>query len=445
MLNDLSMLFNDAEEIVSNISVFNTELPTEWLTEAFNLTGHATIRRRKIAPEDVIRLVIGMSLMRSEPIQEVAARLAFKSAQIDNGLLARSSWSNARQRLGAAPVEWLFQRSAAFWDDQEYKDELWNGLRVYSIDGTSLRTEDTPECRAYFGSAHSKGERVSAFPAFRLTCLMNARTQIILNAGLCEFKKGEITIASQLVDNLPNTSVVLMDKLYHSAELLHHIEMLGSDRFWVTPLRTDIKWQRVQGEVESDDMLVERTLNSHTRKRSSTLPKDWQFRLIKYQIDGFEPKLLATSLPREQYSKEDIIALYHERWSIELGYRDIKKTMLKNTMTLRSKKPELVIQELYGMLIAYNLIRHEAALAGKQVKVRGAQISFKTTMRVVIYDYYSMATTNSIHRLPKRLKDLTDTVKDFILPKPDRPNYPRAVKMKKKEFPVKRSQPLKAP
>ncbi|WP_432652298.1 transposase [Pseudoalteromonas luteoviolacea] len=79
-------------------------------------------------------------------------------------------------------------------------------------------------------------------------------------------------------------------------------------------------------------------------------------------MNGFEPKLLAASLPREQYSRKGITALYHERWPIELGYRDIKKSMPKNIVTLRSIKSELVIQELYGILIAYNLIRYEAAL-----------------------------------------------------------------------------------
>lgn len=55
---------------------------------------------------------------------------------------------------------------------------------------------------------------------------MNTSSQIILNAGLWEFKKREITIASQLVDNLPGMSAIQIDKLCH-------IEALNSDRFHV--------------------------------------------------------------------------------------------------------------------------------------------------------------------------------------------------------------------
>lgn len=441
---ELSYLFEQSGDISERVNIFNVDLPKEWVDEACQLTEHVTVRRRKIMPENVVSLVIGMSLMRNESIPTVAARLAFKSKQLDEDLVARSSLSNARQRLGSAPVEWLFNKCAEHWNSHKHADSDWQGLGVYAIDGTSLRTEDTPECREFFGSANTNNKRVSAFPAFRLTCLMNTRTQLILKAGISEFKTGEITVASQLIDSVPNKSILLMDKLYHSAELLHHIEQTGEERYWMTPLRKDIKWSVVE-QYGENDMLVERSLSSHARGLSPNLPKRWQFRVIKYQIPGFETRYLATSLPYDRYPAAEIVELYHERWSIELSYRDIKKTMLKNAITLRSKKPDLVIQELYGMLIAYNLIRHEAARAGDVVGLRGTRISFNTAMRVVIYDYYGMATTNSLHTLPARLADLTDTLKDFILPKPKRPrpNYPRVVKMQKKQFPTKRSQPLK--
>mgnify|MGYP001582240498 CR=1 FL=1 len=100
--------------------------------------------------EDIIRLSIGMSLMRQEPTQEIAARLSFQSKKIDNQLLARSSISNARQRVGSAPVEWLFNRSADKWLAQSHCDDKWHELNLFSIDGTTFRTEDSEENREHF-------------------------------------------------------------------------------------------------------------------------------------------------------------------------------------------------------------------------------------------------------------------------------------------------------
>jgi len=443
MLSDeLSYFFDECSDLKNKVDIFNTQLPKEWIDEALNVTGSVTVRRRKMPAEDIIRLSIGMSLMRHEPIQEIAARLSFQSKQLDNQLLARSSISNARQRVGSAPVEWLFNRCADKWSEQAHHDDKWHDLHLFSIDGTTFRTEDSEENREHFGSAPSKGKLVSSFPAFRLACLMNVRSHLISRAAIGSFKTGELTVASQLLDNLPTKSVLLMDRLYHSAELLHHIETMGEDRYWVTRLKSTIKYKVVK-EYRDNDFLVERELSAHARKKSPSLPRYWQMRIVRYQIKGFEAQEIATSLPADKYSAEEIIALYHERWEIELGYREIKSGLLKSAITLRSKKPDLVIQELYGMLLAYNLIRHEAALAADVVKVRPTRISFKTAMRIVVYDYYGMATASNLQSIPARLKDLTDTVKDFILPKQKRPNYPRAVKMRVGKFPVKRSQKRK--
>jgi IS4 transposase len=52
-------------------------------------------------------------------------------------------------------------------------------------------------------------------------------------------------------------------------------------------------------------------------------------RAIRYQRRGFKPQLLLTSLlDPKRYSADEIIALYHERWEIELGYNEIKRVML---------------------------------------------------------------------------------------------------------------------
>lgn len=58
-----------------------------------------------------------------------------------------------------------------------------------------------------------------------------------------------------------------------------------------------------------------------------------------------------------KYPSADIAELYSHRWKIELGSREMKQYMLQNQLTLISKKPELVNQELWGMLVSYNLLQ----------------------------------------------------------------------------------------
>ena len=440
---ELRCLFDEAPELEGSFAAFSKEIPNEWLKDAFQLTNTVTVRRRKLLPEDVIRLIIGMSLMRGGSIQSVANRLILNSKELDNAkLAARSSLSNARQKLGYEPVEWLFNQSAQHWDTQAHEQSQWFGLNLYAIDGTMFRTEDTPECREHFGSANTSTNKQSGYPVLRMTSLMNIRSHLMVKAAIGGYRSSEITMASQLVDAVPSQSVIIMDKLYHSAELLHHIESSVEQRHWLTPLKNDIKYQVLECYADND-WLVERTLDHRSREKSPTLPKKWPIRVIEYQIKGHKPKRLATSLPHAHYSAEDIIKLYHERWEIELGYRNIKSSLLENAIKLRSKKVALVYQELYGMLIAYNLVRYEGLLAANRIKVRPSRISFKTTLRITLMDYWQMVMAENLQSLPMRLKDLTDTIKDFVIPEQKRPNYERVLKINPRKFPLKGSQPQK--
>ena len=441
LAQQLNDLFSE-ENLQERVAIFNASLPIEWLEEALSLTQTVTLRHRKLPPKQVIRLVVGMSLLRNESIQEVATRLAFTSKGLDNSLLsARSSLSEARQRLGKAPVRTLFEKSADHWASQTHVDDNWHGLQPFAIDGTTLRTEDTPELREHFGSANTSGEFESGYPVMQLTCLMNVRSHIILRAEAGKYRESELFQTTKMLETIPDKSVLLMDKLYHCAKLLLELENKGNSRFWVTPIRKDLKYE-VTHSYADNDHLIERDLSS-ARRKDKTLPKRWGMRLVTYKTANRTTVKLATNLPHDEYPANDIISLYKERWEIELGYREVKTSMLNKAITLRSKKIDLVYQELYGMLIAYNLVRHEIALTADNVGLRPTRISFKSCLRIVLYDYAITASTNSLHTIPARMKDLTETLKDFILPEPDRPDYPRAVKIKPTRFPLKKAEHLR--
>lgn len=94
MLHEELSLVLEQFPVNESLNIFNAPLPKQWLQDALEMTGATSIRRRKLPPESVIRLIIGMSLMRNESIQAVANRLAFSATGLDNKLLAaRSSLS----------------------------------------------------------------------------------------------------------------------------------------------------------------------------------------------------------------------------------------------------------------------------------------------------------------------------------------------------------------
>jgi hypothetical protein len=109
------------------------------------LSSSATIRRRRLPTDQVLWLVLGMALFRNEPVSEVARRLNICAQGLaSDSLLARSGVCQARQRLGAEPMQWLFRQTGDCWGKARYPGDDWHGLQVLAADGAVLRTPDTP-------------------------------------------------------------------------------------------------------------------------------------------------------------------------------------------------------------------------------------------------------------------------------------------------------------
>ena len=164
-------------------------LEPTWVEEALVSTGTATIRRRRVPAEQTVWLLLGMALMRDLPITEVARQLDIALPDRDGTrTVASSALTQARARLGAEPMEWLFLRSAEEWAHRSAGSDRWRGLALYGVDGTTLRVADSVENRAHFGGQDSgrhegnRDERMSGYPLLRLVVVMALRSHLLAAA-----------------------------------------------------------------------------------------------------------------------------------------------------------------------------------------------------------------------------------------------------------------------
>ena len=132
------------------------------------------------------------------------------------------------------------------------------------------------------------------------------------------------------------------------------------------------------------------------------------------------------------------MGIYAHRWEIELGYREMKQYMLKNELTLRSKKPEMVRQELWGALLAYNLIRFQIGkIAYSLDSILPIQLSFSRASAYIIQQL-SIMPHMSPGKIPKVVNDMLAMAKSFILPERGERSCPRIVKSRPKRYPEKK-------
>ena len=159
-------------------------------------------------------------------------------------------------------------------------------------------------------------------------------------------------------------------------------------------------------------------------------------RAIQYEVEGHEPQLLLTSLvDHERYPALDVAHLYHERWEIELAYDEIKTHMLEREEALRSKTSSAIEQEIWGLLIGYNLVRCRMLEVASDVGLPHNRISFRNTIHLVRIFCLVEAWDDAASKLPARLAQLDEMLTLLLLPsRRAARSYPRHVKIKMSNY-----------
>jgi hypothetical protein len=405
-----------------------------WIEEALAWSGTATLRRRRLPAEQVLWLVIGMGLMRDAPIERVVDKLELAIPDRKRTLVAKSAISQARKRLSDDPLAYLFAVSAAEWSGRSAESHQWRGLKLYGLDGTTMRVADSPENRATFGGQDAgAGRGESGYPLVRVVAMMALRSHVLAAFRFADYATGETTLARGIWNEVPEDSLVIVDRNFLVKKDLIHLETSGN-RHWLSRTKVNTKWA-IREKLGKDDYLVEWDVHG------TGLPSTWTLRAIHYTKKGFPRATLLTSLlDSEKYPAEELIALYHERWETEIGYDEVKTHLLDRQEAIRSKTPDGVRQELWGIALAYNLVRVEMERAAAEAGVPPTRISFVASLAMIRDEFMWLASPRvTPGAIPASLQRLRKHLKRLVLP-PRRPerSYPRTVKLKMSNYPRKR-------
>ena len=206
------------------LSTFQQHLDPRWIDEALEASGVGTLRKRRLPAEQVVWLVLGMALMRDRPIAEVVSQLDLALPGRDGtAVLAPSSVTQARQRVGPDPLERLFRRTGEAWAHDRARRQAWRGLAVYGVDGSSLRVADSDDNRSHFGLANGGARGDSGYPLVRLVTLMALRSHLVASAHFGPYAVSEHELAELVWDDIPGDSVAVVDRNFLAAYLLHDL------------------------------------------------------------------------------------------------------------------------------------------------------------------------------------------------------------------------------
>lgn len=419
----------------ADLERFGYLIEPRWIDQALAATGSASIRRRRLPAQQVVWLVIGLALFRNLPIWQVVQQLGLDQGQ-DGHLAVPSAAVGARQRLGASPLAWLFEQLARHWCDvPQVASAQFAGLSSLAVDGVVWDAPETAVNRQAWGGqpgANGPGN----WPQVRAVCLLQTHSHLLRAVRFGRYAQGEQTLARGLIEKVPDHSLTLFDRLYFCADFLLDWQASGEQRHWLMRARTALRYEVVQ-PLGRGDWLVRMPVSPQARTKHPDLPAFWQARLIECKIAGKTRRFLTSLLDAKRFPPRQVAQHYVQRWEIELGFREIKQSLLRRAPVLRSKQPELIEQELWGIFIAYNLIRQEMSQMAQQIRLPPQRLSFQ---------WLALAISSALHQwplqtpgaLPKQLAWLREQASSFVLPPRRQRTCPRHVKSRASRYPIKK-------
>ncbi len=350
-------------------------------------TGRAEQRTRLLPARLVVYYVMALALFAQASYEEVMRNLTEGLAFADGwrrepAMPSKSAIFQARARLGVAPLEVLFDRACVPLGTPDTPGAFYRSWRVVSLDGTTIDVADTEANAASFGRAGTGRGEGSAFPQVRVVALGECGTRAIFAAAMASYHTGEVTLAKQLTGGLRPGMLCLADRGFTAHPLFTAAAASGADLLWrakgsaVLPVLERFPDGSFRSELVA-------TPDKRAREQVTAV------RVVEYAVeDPGRPqagetryRLLTTILDPGRAPADELAALYAQRWEIESTFDELKTHQRGPRVMLRSRTPEGVRQEAYGVLCVHYAIRALMRAAGDDAGVDPDRVSFTRSLR----------------------------------------------------------------
>jgi hypothetical protein len=369
-----------------SLGVLAKTFPRDRVIAAIAAAGKTSRRQRDLPAHVVLYYVIALTLYMQVSYGEVLRCLLegvkwLLGPAWEVKVTGKSGISQARTRLGWEPLQQLHDEVVAPIAVKRTKGAWYRDWRLVSVDGSTLDVADNQNNEQAFGRpSASRGS--SAYPQVRFVSLVENGTHVLFGTRLGGYHEGEISLAHKVLPSLKKGMLCLADRNFFGFDLWKKARATAADLLWRVKknLRLPCEKRLADGSYRST---IYRSDQDRRRGANGI-----RVRVIEYTLQGVvdaEPiyRLVTSILDPDQAPAKELAALYHERWEIETALDELKTHLRGAKIVLRSKTPDLVRQEFYGLMMTHFAVRglmHEAALQAGEDPDR---LSFLHAVRVV--------------------------------------------------------------
>jgi hypothetical protein len=369
-----------------SLGVITKTFPFSVIGPVLLKTGTASVRQRDLPAQVVVYYVIALALYMQSSYREVLRCLLeavqwLRDPSVGVRVAGKSGISQARTRLGWEPLRQLHDELVKPVAVRSTRGAWYRSWRLVSLDGSTLEVADEKANEdAFTRPGASRGS--SAYPQIRFVSLVENGTHVLFGSQMDSYRTGEITLAKAVLPRLRGGMLCLADRNFFGFELWQLARGTGADLLW----RMKKNMRMACDKRLPDGSYLSRVYPSQRDWRHKT--NGIVLRVIDYRLEGIEGsepiyRLATNILDPDKAPAGELAALYHQRWEIETAFDELKTHLRGARIVLRSKTPDLVRQEFYGLLMAHFAIRglmHEAALKADEDP---DQLSFLHAVRVI--------------------------------------------------------------
>jgi hypothetical protein len=333
-------------------------VPFEMVDEALAETRRVQSRIRDLPSRVVVYLLLAACLFEDVGYPGVWRKLTAGLQGIPFAAPTAGALSQARRRVGTAPVRFLFDLLRGPGTAAAAGGVRWHGLLVCAIDGTAMTAADSTANLGRF-TKHGGHHGGSGYPLIRVMVLVACGTRTIIDAVFGPASTGEVTYAAQLLRSLRAGMIVLLDRNFAAAALIAAIA--GTEADVLVRVKNGRKLPVLRRYPDGSCL----SLLGATQVR--VIDCEITISTIAGRRTGIY-RLATTLLDHRGYPASELVRLYHERWEIETAYLEIKSTILGGRV-LRARTPAGIDQEIYALLVTYQILR--TAMADATATVPG--------------------------------------------------------------------------
>jgi len=368
--------------------------PLHRVRQVLQELGAQSKRRRDLPAEVLVFYVMALCLNRRAAYEEVLRVVveglrSIYGDEIGQAVAGKAAISQGRTRLGAQPLARLYALQVQPIGPPDMPGVWYRGLRAMGLDGSTLEVADEAANAQYYGyPGASRGS--SAFPQLRFAALAECGTHVLVGAQMGPYRSSEQELAMRVLERADASMLILADRGFVGYPMWSAASQRGSKLVFRLRENQVLPVERVLPDGSYLSTLYGSTKARRDARRGLGGDECFTLRVIEYELKGAARgqeqattyRLLTNWLDAEQAPAVELAALYHRRWKIEEALDEIK-THLNDSMTLRSKTPELVRQEFYALLIAHAAIRRLMVMAAQQTSQAAEDLSFTAAVNVL--------------------------------------------------------------